>query len=90
MKPEDWDMERVSLVRIKRVYVTSADTGRERSYDAIKVVLCDLHLSCNLGESESSDREIKLAKRLADSHQAWFDYDEHNAERVRRVLGIKA
>ena len=56
----------------------------EREWDAICVVICDLHLSCDL----VSDRQIKLAKALADDHQATFSYDDVNANRVRSVLGI--
>lgn len=66
-------------IRIKRRQVG----GRE--FDSIQVHICDLHLSADL----VSDMQIKAAKRLADDHQCWFEYDEHNAERVRSVLGIK-
>ena len=58
-----------------------ATTARE--YDAITVVIGDLRLSCDL----TSDREIRMAKKLADDHQADFIVDEANAARVRTALG---
>ena len=67
-------------VRIKRRQV-----GR-REFDSIQVTICDLHLSADLVD----DSQIKAAKHLADEHQCWFMYDEHNAKRVREVLGIRA
>jgi len=54
-------------------------------YDAIKVVIGDLHMSCDAID----DRSIRLAKRLADSHGATFFYDDATAERVRAAIGIK-
>jgi hypothetical protein len=66
-------------VSVKRVQVGS------RTFDQIKVVIGDLHLKTDL----MSDRDIRLAHRLAEDHQATFLYDEANAERVRRVLGIQ-
>lgn len=63
-------------VKIHRV-ATSA-----REYDAVTVVIGDLHLRCDV----TSDRVIRLAKKLADSHQAYFMYDAANAERVQSVL----
>lgn len=71
-------MERVHRVDVRRVQVG------ERIVDQIKVYICDMHLRCDL----VSDRDIALAKRLADSHQAFFTYDAANAERVRAALGI--
>ena len=58
-----------------------ATTARE--YDAITVVIGDLRLSCDL----TSDREIRMAKKLADEHQADFIFDDANAERVKTALG---
>ena len=69
---------RAVQVKIQR----RATTARE--YDAITVVIGDLRLSCDL----TSDREIRMAKKLADDHQAAFMYDEANAGRVRAALGI--
>ena len=66
------------IVRVAR----RATTVRE--YDAIIVVLGDLHLACDL----VSDRQIKLAKKIADDHEAAFVFDDANAERVRTVLGM--
>jgi hypothetical protein len=70
---------RANSVRIKRRQVGA------REFDSIQVCIADLHLSADL----VSDMQIKAAKRLADEHQCWFQYDEHNAPRVRAVLGIK-
>lgn len=69
---------RVTNVRIRRRQVGN------REFDSITISLCDLHLSCDLMD----DRQIKNARKLADEHGAWFEYDEANAERVRSVLGI--
>lgn len=71
---------RVTSVRIRRRQVGN------REFDSITISLCDLHLSCDLMD----DRQIKNARKLADEHGAWFEYDEANAERVRSVLGISA
>ena len=65
-------------VRIAR----RATTARE--YDAITIVIGDLRLSCDL----TSDREIRMAKKLADDHQAAFIFDDANAERVKTALGF--
>ena len=51
-------------------------------YDCIKVVIGDLHLRCDV----TSDRDIRLAKRLADDHGAAFEFDDHTRERVRAAL----
>lgn len=69
---------RAAGVRIRRRQVGA------REFDSIQVCICDLHLSADL----VSDVQIKAAKRLADAHQCWFEYDEHNAPRVRAALGI--
>lgn len=59
-----------------------ATTARE--YDAVTVIIGDLHLSCDL----TNDREIRLAKKLADDHQAAFMFDDENSARVRAAIGI--
>ena len=69
---------KATSVRIKRRQVGA------REFDSIQVAICDLHLSADLVD----DSQIKAAKRLADDHQCWFQYDEDNAPRVRKVLGI--
>lgn len=69
---------RATGVRIKRRQLG------QREFDSIQVAICDLHLSADLVD----DLQIKAAKRLADEHQCWFEYDDHNAPRVRKVLGI--
>jgi hypothetical protein len=66
---------RVSIKRVQRGL---------REFDAIQVVIGDLHLSCDV----TSDRDIRLAKSLADDHQAAFMYDDHNAGRVRAAIGL--
>lgn len=66
-------------VRIKRRQVGN------REFDSIQVCIADLHLSADL----VSDMQIRAAKKLADEHQCWFQYDEHNAPRVRVALGIE-
>lgn len=70
-------MEKVICVKIEAMETS-------RKFNQVRVVIGDLHLTCDL----TSDRQIRLAKRLADSHQASFMYDDKNAERVREVLGI--
>ena len=67
-------------VTVQRV-ATSA-----REYDAVTVVIGDLHLRCDAVD----DRTIRLARRLADEHGATFMYDEATADRVRNALGIQA
>lgn len=81
-----WDEPEVAQehARIVSVKVHSVQTG-ERIYDAISIVVGDLHLRCDAVD----DRSIRLAKRLADDHQAWFLYDDHCAARVRNATGIK-
>ena len=63
-------------VKVQRVATTS------REYDAITVCIGDLHLRCDAID----DRSIRLAKRLADDHQAWFMVDDATADRVRAAL----
>lgn len=66
-------------VQIKRVQVG------ERTYDAVRVWVGNLLLSCDV----VSDRTIKDAKAFADETGATFMYDDANAQRCREVLGIK-
>ena len=70
-------MERASLVRVH-----TKETGM-RSYDAITVVVADLHLSCNWVNA----RQLRLAKRLAESHGAQFQVAPELQGRVDRELG---
>ena len=67
---------RAHQVRIQRRATAS------REYDAITVVIGDLHLRCDAVD----DRSIRLARRLADAHGATFMYDDATAERVRSAL----
>ena len=69
---------RAHQVKVQRV-ATAA-----REYDAITVVIGDLHLRCDAHD----DRSIRLARRLADDHGATFMYDDATADRVRAALGI--
>lgn len=69
-------MEQVKLVRVHR-----KQTGG-REYDAITVVLGDLHLSCDAVNA----RQIRLAKHLADSHAAAFMVDPLLQAQVDRAL----
>lgn len=65
-----------TAIRIHR----QSNTARE--YDAIQVVLADLHLSCDL----VSDRQISLAKRLADENGMPLEVAPELQARVARVL----
>lgn len=69
---------RAHQVKVQRV-ATAA-----REYDAITVVIGDLHLRCDAHD----DRSIRLARRLADDHGAAFMYDNATAERVRDALNL--
>ena len=66
-------------VKVHRVATSS------REYDAITVVIGDLHLRCDAVD----DRIIRLARKLADAHGAVFMCDDENADRVRAALGIE-
>ena len=68
---------RAVQVKVQRLQTSS------REYDAVTVVICDLHLRCDAVD----DRTIRQAKRLADEHQAAFMYDDACADRVRAALG---
>lgn len=70
------DLETVRSVRITKVSTTS------RSYDAIVVVLADMHLSKDL----TSDRDIRLASSLARSHGVDMDVSPELRERVKAAL----
>lgn len=54
---------KVTSVKVRRV----ATTGRE--YDAITVVIGDLHMRCDV----TCARDIRLAKRLAEEHDAPYE-----------------
>ena len=58
------------MMQVTRVLVHSVATT-SREYDAISVVIGDLHLRCDVRGA----RDIKLAKRLADDHGAIYDCD---------------
>jgi len=55
------------MEQIKSVLIHTASTTT-REYDAIRFVIADLHLSCDL----VSDRQIRIAKKLAEQHGATF------------------
>ena len=63
-------------IRIRRASTTARD------YVAIQVVIADLHLSCDLVD----DRQIGLAKALADDHGIPLDVAPEFEERVARAL----
>ena len=71
---------RAHQVKVQRVATTA------REYDAITVVIGDLHLRCDAVDA----RTIRLAKRLADEHGAILWYDLATADRVRDALGMPA
>lgn len=71
---------RVVQVKIQRV-ATAA-----REYDAITVLMGDLHLRCDAVDA----RSIRLARRIADDHGAAFLFDDATAPRVREALGSTA
>lgn len=72
------DVMRAHQVKVHRVATAS------REYDAITVCIGDLHLRCDAVD----DRSIRLARRLADAHGAYFMYDDATALRVQAALGI--
>ena len=69
-------MEQVKAVRVQRT-----QTGT-REYNAITVVLADLHLSCDVVNA----RQLRLAKHLAASHGAAFMVDPLLQAQVDRAL----
>jgi hypothetical protein len=68
----------IAQVRIQRV------SNAIREYDTIRVWIDGKPFSRDL----VCDSDITSAKRIADTSGVSFMYDEANAERVRRVLGI--
>lgn len=55
---------------------------RGTEVDRVTVLIGDLRLSGEL----FNDRQIRLARRLADDHEAWFMYDDAIADRVKQAL----
>jgi len=68
-------MEAAKLVRVHRKVTAS------REYDAITVCIGDLHLSC-----DAFDRQIQLARLLADSHECPFQVSPELSVRVDKAL----
>lgn len=62
-----------------RIY-TASNTAR--TYPAIQVVIADLHLQCDLVD----DRQISLAKRLADDHGVLLEVAPEFQARVSKAL----
>jgi hypothetical protein len=60
----------------------------ERIFDCIRMDIGGMPMRCDLLNGESGARQIRAAKRIADDNQAFFMYDEANAERCRTVLGV--
>jgi hypothetical protein len=69
-------MEQATLVRVH-----TKEVGTRR-FNAITVVLADLHLTCDW----TNRRQLRLAKRLAESHGALFQVDPVLRERVDAEL----
>lgn len=72
----DVGIELVRSVRIKR------QSTMTKSYDAIVVVIADMHLSMDL----TSDRDIRLASALARSHGVDMDVTPELQDRVKAAL----
>jgi hypothetical protein len=70
-------MEAAKMVRIR-----TEQNMAGAYFDRIVVVIGDLHLRCDV----NCDRDIRLAKQLADSHEAPFEYAPEVAERVLAAL----
>jgi hypothetical protein len=68
----------IAQVRIQRVSTAA------REYDAIRIWIDGKPFSRDL----VCDSDITSAKHIADTSGVSFMYDEANAGRVRRVLGI--
>lgn len=77
-------MIRACRIHVKQNVLLKTD-GTERLVNQVCVSIGDLHLSC-----DADARAIRLAKWLADDHQATFYYDDVNADMCRKVLGITA
>lgn len=70
----------VTSVRLTRITTTS------RAYDAVRVVVADLHLSAEL----VGDTQIQLARELAVSHGRELETSHpHLAERMARALAME-
>jgi len=72
-------MEAAKAVTIRR------EQAARGVFDCIRVSIGDLHLRCDV----NCDRDIRLAKRLADDHGATFQYTPEVAPRVCGALGIE-
>lgn len=72
------------MIKAHQVKVHRVATAT-REYDAITVAIGDLHLRCDAVD----DRTIRMARRLAEDHKAYFTHDDATAMRVRAALGIK-
>ena len=69
------------LTRVTSIRLVERST-MARTYDAIELVIGDLHVRCDL----VCDRDIRLARRIADSHGAHWYVAPHLQERVARAL----
>jgi hypothetical protein len=61
----------------------------DRIFNSIRLDMGGLPMHCDLNDGITGEGQIRKAKRIADDHQAFFMYDEINAERCRKVLGIE-
>lgn len=62
---------------VKRVWVTHMHNAN-RAYDSIRITLAGMHYACDF----VADRDVRLAKHLAESHGAEFIVDPRVADRV--------
>jgi len=74
------DPERVGHVRIHNLATST------RTYAAVTIVIADLHLSADL----VSDRQIRLAKTISESHGASFVVSDMLKDRVDAALNKSA
>lgn len=77
------------MIRAHHVSVTQRaylrEDGTERLVNRVTAMFGSLHLCC-----DADAYSIRLAKELADDHQATFYYDEHTQDLVRKALGVNA
>jgi len=79
---------RPNRIQVRQNAAARSD-GSSREFNAIQIHIADMWFSTYLHDGAGGDRQIKLAKKLADFHGITFEYDDVNGERVRSVLGIK-
>ena len=70
------------MIKATQIHIHRAES-RHTEYDEMTVVIADLYLYATI----SDDRQIRLAKRLADEHGAAFVVSEPLKARVKQALG---